>query len=143
MTAETEAAKNIQEIIARNARYRMQERKDIQVEAEMLAMCNAHRAQVSTQVENRNRQEAEAAALRAQLAAARAEENRLAKEERERQEASSAAMGRYAVGCVVLLGLTGFTELPVWAAVTLCAGLGVLAAAYIFRIWCPLEEDGV
>ena len=63
MTAETEAAKNIQEIIARNARYRMQERKDRQVEAEMLAMCNAHRAQVSTWIQDWNRQEAEAAEL--------------------------------------------------------------------------------
>jgi len=134
---------NIQEILARNAQYRMQERKDKQVEAEMLAMCNAHKATVSTRLEDLNRQEAEAAELRAQLAAARAEENRLAKEEMEREEASSAAMGRYAVGCVVTLGLTGFTELPVWAAVTLCAGLGVLAAAYIFRIWFPLEEEAV
>lgn len=141
MTAKTEA--NIQKILARNAQYRMQERKDKQVEAEMLAMCNAHRAQVGTRIEDRNRQAAEAAELRAQLAAARAEENRLAKEEMEREEASSQAMGKYAVWCVVTLGLTGFTELPVWAAVTLCAGLGVLVGAYIFRIWFPLEEEAV
>ena len=56
-----------------------------------------------------------------------------------REQAAIDAVKRYGVFCLAMLCLTIFTYLPLWAAITTALGLGVFPAAYIFRLYYPLE----
>lgn len=60
--------------------------------------------------------------------------------EMEREEKAYTAVKRYIVACMALLCLTIFTYLPMWAAVTFALGLAVFPAAYVFRLYYPLED---
>lgn len=60
--------------------------------------------------------------------------------EMEREEKACSAVKKYIVACMALLCLTIFTYLPMWAAVTFALGLAVFPAAYVFRLYYPLED---
>ena len=57
-----------------------------------------------------------------------------------REEAATDAVRKYVVFCLAMLCLTIFTHLPLWAAITTALGMGVFPAAYIFRLYYPLED---
>lgn len=57
-----------------------------------------------------------------------------------REEAATDAVWKYVVFCLAMLCLTIFTHLPLWAAITTALGMGVFPAAYIFRLYYPLED---
>lgn len=57
-----------------------------------------------------------------------------------REQAATDAVKKYGVFCLAILCLTIFTHLPLWAAITTALGMGVFPAAYIFRLYYPLED---
>ena len=106
-----------------------------QYEQDMIDTCNTHCADAKLLRQNEetgrlNREQIEA------RRAARAEA--LAKKQA-REEAATTAVKRYILVCMGILWLTAFTHLPLWAAITLALGLAVFPAAYIFRLYYPLE----
>lgn len=106
-------------------------------ERQMICHCNEHCADAKAirkleETARLNQEQAEARRI-SRKAALEAE---LAKEER-----ACEAVKRYIVICMGLLCLTAFTELPLWAVITMAIGSGVLLAAYIFRVYYPWEEE--
>ena len=105
-------------------------------EQDQIHFCNEHCANSKEQRQleetgRRNRQQYEA------RRAARAEAYAL---ELAREQAATDAVKKYGVFCMATLCLTIFTHLPVWAAITTALGMGVFPAAYIFRLYYPLED---
>lgn len=74
----------------------------------------------------------EAEARRAARAAELAEAQR-------KEDAAMAACRYYGLACLAVLWLAAVTRFPFWAAVAMIAGLAVFPAAYIFRLYFPLE----
>lgn len=107
-----------------------------QYERDMIGACNEHcaDAKIQRRIEETGRISKEQAETRR---AARAEA--LAKEQA-REDAAVAACRYYGLACLVILWLTAVTQFPIWAAVTLALGLGVFPAAYIFRLYYPIER---
>ena len=58
-----------------------------------------------------------------------------------RELAAEDAIKKYVTACLAIFCLTIFTHLPVWAAATLTMGLAVFPAVYIFRLYCPLDQQ--
>lgn len=56
-----------------------------------------------------------------------------------REQAAANAAKKYGVFCLAMLCLTIFTHLPMWGAITTAVSMGVFPAAYIFRLYYPLE----
>ena len=56
------------------------------------------------------------------------------------EDKAIAAVRYYGVACLVILLVSALTQFPVWAAVTLILGGAVFPAAYIFRLYYPLED---
>lgn len=54
---------------------------------------------------------------------------------------ADAAVRLYALICLVILLASAVTNLPLWAGVTLALGLMAVLAAYIYRLYVPLEVD--
>lgn len=54
---------------------------------------------------------------------------------------ADAAVRLYALACLVILLASAVTNLPLWAGVTLALGLMAVLAAYIYRLYVPLEVD--
>lgn len=104
-------------------------------EQEQIQFCNENCADAKVQ-----RRIDETGRLNLERAEARraARKEALAKEQA-REDAATLAVKRYVIVCMVFLWLTAFTQLPVWAAVALDLGLGVFPAAYIFRLYFPME----
>jgi hypothetical protein len=105
-------------------------------EQEQILFCNAHSAAAKAQRQleetgRRNMQQYEARrTARAQALAM----------EMAREQAAADAVKKYGVFCLATLCLTIFTHLPLWAAITTALGMGVFPAAYIFRLYYPLED---
>lgn len=55
------------------------------------------------------------------------------------EDKSMAALRYYGVLCLVVLLISALTRLPFWAAAALILGGMVFPAAYIFRLYYPLE----
>lgn len=104
-------------------------------EQDQIRACNVHFADAKVL-----RQKEETGRLNRELLEARqaARAEALAKE-LEREEAATTAVKKYITVCLATFCLTIFTNLPVWAAVTLALGLVVFPAAYIFRLYFPEE----
>lgn len=95
---------------------------------------NCAGARMKREAEERTRQSIQQAeARRAAIAQARAEQQR-------KEDAAMAACRYYGLTCLGILWLTSMTHLPIWAAITLALGLGVFPAAYIFRLYFPIES---
>ena len=61
---------------------------------------------------------------------------------RQKQERdASRALSVYMIAFITLMLLSGITPLPFWAAITTACGLGAILAAYLFRIYVPLENE--
>lgn len=105
-------------------------------EQDQIHFCNAHfaNAKEQRQIEETGRMQRERFMAR-QAAKAAA----LAKE-LEREQAATDAMKKYGVFCLAMLCLTIFTHLPMWAAITTAVSMAVFPAAYIFRLYYPLDK---
>ena len=126
-----------QDIFKRNLEYHQKEKAaqaaDRALDAyemEMISGINAHRAARAAQ-----------ALTREELIAERAAADRAAREDMEREEKSSEAIKRYILVCLATLCFAAFSPFPVWAAATFCLGGGVFPAAYIFRLYFPIENE--
>lgn len=108
-----------------------------QYEQDMIDTCNEHCADAKFQ----RRLEVIGRMSREQANARRAAREEALAKELAREEAATDAVRQYVISCMAILCLTIFTKLPVWAAVTLAAGLGVFPTAYIFRMYFPMEAD--
>lgn len=105
-------------------------------EQEQILFCNAHSAAAKAQ-----RQLEETGRMNLQKHKARRDawEQALAMELAKEQAAIS-AVKKYGVFCLATLCLTIFTHLPLWGAITTALGMGAFPAAYIFRLYYPLED---
>lgn len=105
-------------------------------EQDQIRCCNEHsaNAKVLRLMDETGRMQQEQVKARQ---AAKAEA--LAKE-LEREQAATDAVKKYGVFCLAILCLTIFTYLPLWGAITTALGMGVFPAAYIFRLYYPLED---
>lgn len=56
------------------------------------------------------------------------------------EDKSMAAVRYYGVLCLVVMLISALTRLPFWAAAALILGGMVFPAAYIFRLYYPLED---
>ena len=129
VTAGLERRKAERETAAQEARLE-------QYEQDQIRCCNEHfaNAKVQRQLEEtgrRNKQQYEARRAARQQALAL---------ELAREEAATDAVRKYVVFCLAMLCLTIFTHLPLWAAITTALGMVVFPAAYIFRLYYPLED---
>lgn len=104
-------------------------------ERDMITHCNEHSADAKIL----RRLDDTVQFDRAQAVARREARLDVLAKEQAREAAAAGAVKRYILSCVVILWLTTWTYLPLWAAVTLVAGLGVFPAAYIFRLYYPEE----
>lgn len=105
-------------------------------EQDQIHFCNVHSANAKEQ-----RQLEETGRMNQQQYEARkaAREQALAME-MAREQAAIDAVRKYVVFCLAMLCLTIFTHLPLWGAITTALGMGVFPAAYIFRLYYPLED---
>ena len=76
---------------------------------------------------------------REQYEARKAARQQALAKELEREQAATDAVKKYGVFCLAMLCLTIFTHLPMWGAITTAVSMGVFPAAYIFRLYYPLE----
>ena len=104
-------------------------------EQDQIRFCNENcaGARLKRNAELATRRSIEEAAARK---AARAAE---AARQQELEDKTMAAVRYYGLTCLAVLWMCAVTRFPVWAAVTLIAGLAVFPAAYIFRLYFPLE----
>ena len=101
-----------------------------------LTMSEAQREQLK-KLAQKQRQEARAEAIRHRR------RDREAARQAEVVQAmkADAAVRLYALTCLVILLASAVTNLPLWAGVTLALGLMAVLAAYIYRLYVPLEVD--
>jgi len=104
-------------------------------EQDQIRCCNEHsaNAKVLRLMDETGRMQRE------QYEARRAAKAEALAKELEREQAATDAVKKYGVFCLVMLCLTIFTHLPMWGAITTALGMAVFPAAYIFRLYYPLE----
>ncbi len=126
-----------QDIFKRNLEYHQKEKAAQAAdraldayEAEMISGINAHRAARAAQALSRD-----------ELIAERVVADKAMREDMEREHKSSEAIKRYILVCLATLCFSAFSPFPVWAAAAFCLGGGVFPAAYIFRLYYPIEES--
>lgn len=126
-----------QDIFKRNVEYHQKEKAAQKVdealdayEAEMISGINAHRAARAAQAISLDELIAE------QVAADKA-----MREDMERENKSSEAIKRYILVCLATLCFAAFSPFPVWAAAAFCLGGAVFPAAYIFRLYFPIDNE--
>lgn len=126
-----------QDIFKRNLEYHQKEKAAQKVdealdayEAEMISGINAHRAVRAAQTISRE-----------ELIAERVAADRAAREDMEREYKASEAIKRYILVCMAILCFAAFSPFPVWAAITFCVASAVFPAAYIFRLYFPINES--
>lgn len=117
------------EAAAREARLERYEQDQIHFCNEHCANAKEQRQLEETGRRNRQQYEARRAAREQALALKLA-----------REQAAIDAVRKYVVFCLAMLCLTIFTHLPLWGAITTALGMGVFPAAYIFRLYYPLED---
>lgn len=105
-------------------------------EQDQIRCCNEHsaNAKVLRQMDETGRMQRE------QYEARRAAREQAQALEMAREQAATDAVKKYGVFCLAILCLTIFTHLPLWGAITTALGMGVFPAAYIFRLYYPLED---
>lgn len=119
----------------RNARNEREAKLD-RVEQNMISACNKHCADAKKQ-----RLEDDTIRLDLEQKEARAAARREARAvEAAKEMASQKAIRMYGLACLVILLVSAWTKLPLWAAATLAFGLAVFPAVYIFRLYVPLEK---
>lgn len=126
-----------QDIFKRNLEYHQKEKAAQKVdealeayEVEMISGINAHRAVRAAQAISRD-----------ELIAERVAADKAAREDMERDYKASEAIKRYILVCMAILCFAAFSPFPVWAAITFCVASAVFPAAYIFRLYFPIENE--
>ena len=126
-----------QDIFKRNLEYHQKEKAAQKVdealdayEVEMISGINAHRAARAAQALSRDERIAERVAA-----------DKAMREDMEREYKSSEAIKRYILVCLATLCFSAFSPFPVWAAAAFCLGGVVFPAAYIFRLYYPIDEN--
>lgn len=126
-----------QDIFKRNLEYHQKEKAAQAAdraldayEAEMISGINAHRAARAAQALSRD-----------ELIAERVAADKAMREDMEREHKSSEAIKRYILVCLATLCFAAFSPFPVWAAAAFCLGGAVFPAAYIFRLYYPIENE--
>ena len=126
-----------QDIFKRNLEYHQKEKAAQAAdraldayEAEMISGINAHRAVRAAQ-----------AISREELIAERVAADKAMREDMEREYKSSEAIKRYILACLATMCFSAFSPFPVWAAAAFCLGGAVFPAAYIFRLYYPIDEN--
>lgn len=126
-----------QDIFKRNLEYHQKEKAAQAAdraldayEVEMISGINAHRAVRAAQ-----------AISREELIAERVAADRAAREDMEREYKASEAIKRYILVCLATMCFAAFSPFPVWAAITFCVASAVFPAAYIFRLYFPIENE--
>lgn len=126
-----------QDIFKRNLEYHQKEKAAQKVdealeayEVEMISGINAHRAVRAAQAISRD-----------ELIAERVAADKAAREDMERDCKASEAIKRYILVCMATLCFAAFSPFPVWAAITFCVASAVFPAAYIFRLYFPIENE--
>lgn len=123
----------------------LEHRRAEREEAEKDAFLDAYEQQIQCCNTNfaaaKMKREAEEATRRKIAEAAERQKARAAElaKEMARENSAMAACRYYGAACIALLLLTAMTRMPLWAAITLALGLAVFPAAYIFRLYYPLE----
>lgn len=112
-----------------------QEARLEEYEQDQIHFCNAHFANAKEQ----RQQEETGRRNKQQYEARRAAREQALAMEMAREQAATDAVKKYGVFCLAILCLTIFTHLPLWGAITTALGMGVFPAAYIFRLYYPLE----
>lgn len=111
-----------------------QEARLEQYEQDMIETCNKSCADAKEQ----RRLDDAGRLTRVQAEARRAARMEARAKEQAREDAATAAVKRYILICMAIFWLTAFTNLPVWAAITLSLGLAVFPVVYIFRLYFPV-----
>lgn len=126
-----------QDIFKRNLEYHQKEKAAQAAdraldayEVEMISGINAHRAARAAQALSRD-----------ELIAERVAADKAAREDMERDYKASEAIKRYILVCMAILCFAAFSPFPVWAAITFCVASAVFPAAYIFRLYYPIENE--
>lgn len=126
-----------QDIFKRNLEYHQKEKAAQAAdraldayEVEMISGINAHRAARAAQALSRD-----------ELIAERVAADKAMREDMEREYKSSEAIKRYILVCLATLCFAAFSPFPVWAAAAFCLGGAVFPAAYIFRLYFPIENE--
>ncbi len=126
-----------QDIFKRNLEYHQKEKAAQAAdraldayEAEMISGINAHWAASAAQALSRD-----------ELIAERVAADKAIRENMEREYKSSEAIKRYILVCLATLCFAAFSPFPVWAAAAFCLGGAVFPAAYIFRLYFPIENE--
>lgn len=105
-------------------------------EQDQIHFCNVH----SANAKERRQLEETGRRNKQQYEARRAARQQALALELAREEAATDAVRKYVVFCLAMLCLTIFTHLPLWGAITTAVSMGVFPAAYIFRLYYPLED---
>lgn len=117
-------------------------------EKEMITFCNGNCASAK-EIRQRDAETAMTLVLEANrkkeqrelMIEARKREREQQRMEMERDATALEALRRFVFFCLVTALVTMWTPFPWWAAVALVFGIAVLAAAYIFRLYFPLNEE--
>ena len=104
----------------------------------MIATCNEKCAEAKKQ---KIRDDAERLS-REQAQARKAAQMEAQEKEQARDKAATHAVKMYALCCLILLCLTSWTPLPLWAALTTAIGLDVFPIIYIYKLYfAPVESE--
>ena len=134
-----EAKRAVNEGLTRRKIARQEAEKEArleQYERDMITRCNAHCADAKDQKrldDTVRLHEARRAAAEAARRAARAKEQ-------ETDEKAAHTFRLYCIAVIILFWLTTWTYFPGWAALTTACGLAVVVSAYLFRLYCPIEN---
>ena len=123
-----------------------QEAKMEAYEKEMISFCNGHCANAKV-IRQKDSEAALALALEAncqkeqreRMIELRKREREQMRMEMERDATAYDAVRRFVIFCLVVALVTVWTPFPWWAAVALLVGSTAIAAAYIFRVYNPVE----
>ena len=129
VTAGLERRKADREMAAQEARLE-------KYEQDQILFCNMHCADAKVQ----RQMEESMKATRERVKKMQAQRAEAYAVEVAREAAAMDAVKKYIMVCLAMFTLTIFTHLPVWAAFTTIVGLAVFPAAYIFRLYYPLED---
>ena len=125
---------NVQAALDRNAAKLKDAALEAQEQQLRRTINHNHTTRTMTDIQRREARQAE---LRAQWQ----EREKARKAARFRNMKADAAVRYYGLVCLGTLLLAALTSFPLWAVLALSAGLGTVLAAYIYRLYVPLEVD--
>lgn len=113
-----------------------QESRLEQYEQDMITTCNAHCADAKMQT----RMDETGRLQRMEWEALRKSRREALRKEMEREADATDAVRRFCLICFAIAMVATWTPIEWWAAAALIAGMAVLHAVHIYRIYNPIEE---